>query len=117
MKTLIASIALLLICAAAQADIPLQDTQCGTLAQCANPAPGMDYLDYSVLHGRLIVSINGVTYDSGLNNATLEGGAVYAANGQSHMVTTVFATWRTCTRSGRGQTCLTHYELKSGSVQ
>lgn len=107
---------LLLLAAPAFADITLQDTLCGTLGQCANPAPGVEYLNYSANYGRLIVSINGVIYDSGVHLATIDGGTVYAADGSSHVVTTIFATWRTCNHVGRGQSCLTHWELKGGSI-
>lgn len=109
---------LALLCAPlAHADIPLQDTNCGTLAQCSNPAPGVSLLNYSVLHGRLTVIVDGVTYDSGLNRATAEGATVYAPDGSWREVTTVWATWRTCNHVGRGQSCVQHYELKSGSVE
>lgn len=107
----------LLLASPAYADIPLQDTNCGTLAQCPAPAAGVEYLNYSVLHGRLTVSIGGVLYDSGVGQATTAGATVYSPDGTWREVSTVWATYRTCNHVGRGQSCLTHYELKSGSIQ
>jgi hypothetical protein len=118
------SLACLLLTAAhvdAADPITLQDTECATPgAQCGTVAPGITlaYMPYyNQPYGRLTLVVNGVTYTSATQySATPEGGVVYA-NGQPLTVTTVFATWQTCTRTGRGQSCLTHWELKSGSVQ
>jgi hypothetical protein len=96
----------------------LTDTLCGTggIATCSNPGPEVSSLIYNSSNGQLIVTINDVQYQSARYTATEEGATVYAADGSSHVVQTVFATWITRTRSGRGQTVTTHWELKSGSV-
>ena len=117
MKALIAFACLFLFLAQAHA-ATLTDTVCGTggIATCANPGPGISSLIYNSSNGQLTVTINGVQYQSARYTATEEGAMVYTADGTSHVVQTVFATWRTTVRSGRGQTTTTHWELKSGSV-
>jgi len=108
---------LLLACATASAE-PLTPELCGTglTAICANPAPDISSLTFNPTWGRLTATINGVQYVSAPYSATAEGGTVYSADGTWKEVSTVWAMWLTCTRTGRGQSCITHYELKSGSV-
>ena len=98
--------------------ITLNDVPCSTglTAFCQNPAPGVSLLTFSPSGGRLTVTIDGMQYVSAPYSATAQGGTVYAADGTWKEVTTVFATWQTCTRTGRGQSCVTHWELKSGTI-
>lgn len=119
MKAFVLSALACLLCTAAQAaTITLNDTLCGTgTAICSNPAPGMSSLSFSPTYGRLTVMIDGVQYVSAPYSATAQGGTVYAADGTWKEVTTVFATWTTRVVSGRGAGYVTHWELKSGSVE
>lgn len=119
MKKLLLLLSLLLCIGTTQAaTITLNDVLCNTggIATCANPGAGVSSLIYNSSNGQLTVTINGVQYQSARYTATDQGGTVYAADGSSHVVETVFATWITRTRSGRGQVTTTHWELKSGSI-
>jgi len=120
MKKLLLALSLLLCIGTTRAaTIALNDTPCGSgiTAICSNPAPGITSLSYSSSFRRLVVVIDGMTYDSGLYQATPQGGSVYAADGSSRVVETVFATWTTYVRSGRSTAAVQHWELKAGSVQ
>ena len=114
MKSFLAAAFLTLMAFAARADIPLQDTQCGTglTAFCSSPAAGVSLLTFSPSGGRLTVTIDGVQYVSAPYSATAQGGTVYASDGTWKEVSTVFVTW--ITRSGRNT--VTHWELKSGTI-
>ncbi len=118
MKYLIAFALSFLFLAQAHAE-PLTPELCGTglTAFCSNAAPDISLLTYSPSGGRISVTIHGVLFVSAPYSATDLGATVYAPDGTWKEVTTVWATWRTCTRTGRGQSCLTHFELKSGSVE
>ncbi len=119
MKTLLLS-TLLLLCAATWGGT-LTDTLCGTNAVChnvpnADGAP-MDVLQYDWAHGRVLVTMSGTLYDSGLY--ALQGTPMswsslplWSAEGAQILLSAVFHTWRTCS----GRTCLTHWELTGGEV-
>jgi hypothetical protein len=106
------SLALLASTASAE---PLTPELCGTglTAICANPAPDISSLTFNPTWGRLTVTIAGVPYVSAPYSATAQGGTVYAADGTWREVSTVWATW--ITRASRNT--VTHWELKSGSVE
>jgi hypothetical protein len=96
--------------------LPAQTCSGTSTAQtCSNPAPGIEYLSQSEHYGRLLVTMNGEMYDSGL-------WAVYPASVNGEMVTssavltaadgttlTASITWKVVTASKciqEGRTCI-----------
>lgn len=79
----------------------------------------VDYISNATQYGRLVVSLNGDIYDSGLwAFPTLNGSPLYDANGAVIFVTLVFSeTRKPCVRSGRVTVCPVVITLTSGSIQ
>lgn len=121
MKSTALLLALILASFAAQAGT-LADTLCGaTPTVCKNVAnrdgPSVDLLQYDWAHGRVLVTLGGELYDSGLY-ALPNGSMAFSvltltsANGGQILLSATFRTWSTVS----GRTRLTHWELVSGSV-
>lgn len=100
----------------------LSDTLCGaTPTVCKNVAnsdgPAVDLLQYDWAHGRVLVTLGGELYDSGLyalpNGAmAFSGLTLTSADGGQILLSATFRTWSTVS----GRTRLTHWELVSGSI-
>lgn len=102
--------------------ITLGPDGCGTLKQCIS-IPNDAALDIS-FYGNSIqptnfgVFIDGIKYSGfGGNSSSMNGVPATAADGSTILFTGAFSTYRTCTHSGRGQYCLTHWQLIGGSIQ
>ena len=103
--------------------IALAPIDCGIVKQCVNVpndiAADVD-LYLAPQYSSMNVYIGGVRYYSPVGNAaSIANAQLTAVDGSGAMITMSgeFATHRTCTHSGRGQTCSTHWNLKSGSIQ
>jgi len=127
-------LALCLLAGAASAEtITLGTATCGTLKQCVN-IPNDTGAAVS-LYGApsypfFYVSIDGVQYvstvASGVEmvNVSLQSFTFpdptnpfqKQYTGSYAVISGTFSTYRTCTRSGRGQTCLTHWSLIGGTI-
>jgi hypothetical protein len=96
---------------------------CGTLKQCINvPNDAAADVDmyFAPSYSWLNLYIAGVRYYSPTGNgATITNVPLTAQDGSGTVVilSAQFATYRTCTHSGRGQTCTTHWNLLSGNLQ
>lgn len=79
----------------------------------------VDYISNAIQYGRLVVSLNGDIYDSGLwAFPTLNNSPLYDANGAVIFVTLAFSEVRKpCVRSGRATVCPVVITLTSGSIQ
>ena len=72
-------------------------------------------------YGRVSTTIDGVFYDSGLYalpaySLSFSDVALYGANGVTIHATASYYTTRNCVRTGRGQSCTTHYLLAAGDL-
>jgi hypothetical protein len=118
------SLSLLLACATAQATtIHLgTDTACDSAYICTNVPNDADahiaYIDWAAHYERVIVSLNGVTYDSGLWAAKAPTNvAAYAPSGAVIYVTLNFETVQSpCVREGRGIVCPLDVTLVGGTL-
>jgi len=77
-------------------------------------AAGLD-LDYYAATNYLVATmyVDGVPY---LGPNTPSYSVMTNSIGQSIIVQVVFSSYRTCTHSGRGQTCTTHWTLEGGTL-
>lgn len=134
MKAILLSLSLLLAAGAASAEtITLGTATCGTLKQCAdipndtgavislNGAPGYPYF-YVYIDGvqyvaavasgteMVNVSLQSFVFSNPTNPAQKQYTGSYA------VISGTFSSYKTCNRSGRGQTCLTHWSLIGGTI-
>ena len=124
MKSLIAFACSFLFLAQAHAEIITLDTESCTATKICFNVPNdagvsVDYISNATQYGRLVLSLNGDIYDSGLwAYPTLTDSPLYDANGAVIYVTLVFSEVRKpCVRSGRVTVCPVVITLTSGSVQ
>lgn len=109
--------------AANAGNIALAPEDCGITKQCIN-VPNDVGADVDLYLGPqypyMNVYIGGVHYYSPVGNgASISNVQLTAVDGTGATITVSgeFSTYRTCTHSGRGQTCATHWNLTSGSIQ
>jgi hypothetical protein len=110
----------------AKADtITLGSADCGTLRQCAvvpnNASVSVTALDAASQYGRVLVTIDDVTYDTGLwvvypMGASFSNVRLIGSDGTSIQLSAVYTSYKTCNQVGRGQSCGTHWTLVSGSI-
>lgn len=124
MKSLIAFACSFLFLAQAHAKtITLGSETCLATSVCFNvpndAGVSVDYISNATQYGRLVVSLNGDIYDSGLwAYPTLNNSPLYDAKGAVIFVTLVFSEVRKpCVRSGRATVCPVVITLTSGSIQ
>lgn len=125
MKMLIAFACSFLFLATAHAEtITLSSEPCTATKICFNvpndTGVSVDYISNATQYGRLVVSLNGDIYDSGLwVFPTLNDSPLYNADGSKVIfVTLVFSEVRKpCVRSGRVTVCPVVITLTSGSIQ
>ena len=97
--------------------------ECGTLRECINvPNDAAADVDmyFASSYKWLNLYVAGVRYYSPTGNgASIVNVPLTAQDGSGIVVvlSAQFGTYRTCTHSGRGQTCMTHWNLLSGSLQ
>jgi hypothetical protein len=128
MKTLIA-IGLLFSAGVQAETITLGPVGCGILKQCLE-IPNDSAVDASIYASPSLPAVNLylTTYDA-LGVPTKRSYRSPAGNGVSFtslqlqdsagnivLLTASFSTFRTCTRSGRGQTCSMHWNLLGGTI-
>lgn len=121
-------IALLLLAAGAApaavaGTITLAPVNCGITKQCVN-VPNDTAADVDLYlapqYNAMNVYIGGVHYYSPVGNGpSITNVQLTAMDGSGAVITVsgAFSTYKTCTHSGRGQTCSTQWNLMSGSVQ
>jgi len=120
MKTLL--LALLLVCTAAQAEpITLGVEDCGIINQCHDVpndvGANVTYLSYSSGTQQVQLILDGLIYSAfRVNSPPFVSLALFASDGTSVLLSAQYSTYRTCTHSGRGQTCSTHWVLQGGSI-
>lgn len=124
MRTLIAfACSFLFLAQVHAATISLGSEACTATKICFNvpndAGVSVDYISNATQYGRLLVSLNGDLYDSGLwAYPTLNGSPLYGANGAVIYVTLAFSEVRKpCVRSGRVTVCPVVITLMSGSIQ
>lgn len=126
MKSLFLIFALVLGCSLAKAGtITLSSTACTATNICYDvqndAGKTIDYLNYSAHYGRLLVSMDGVIYDSGLGSASssLQNVPLYSPYGESVIYVTVdfSQVHKPCVRSGRVTVCPVVITLTSGTIQ
>ena len=121
MKTIISALALSLAASVAGAEtITLGPVGCGLNFQCYN-IPNDKAVDVDLNGGwgvpKFWVAIDGVYYSGpSQNGANVDTFPMYDLAGNVVYLTAQFSTFHTCTRSGRGQHCSTHWNLLGGSV-
>ena len=121
MKTVLALIAMMGLTASVSAaeTINLGPVGCGLTRYCVPQTDTGDVVTLSAAYGNFThLSVNGVDYASTgqvyLNDYL--SFPLYAADGSQVLLTASFSTFRTCTKSGRGQHCSLHWNLTGGSV-
>ena len=111
--TLILSVAA--FAAQAQTTIILGPDGCGLNRQCID-IPNDGAVDLSLYSSPTAVNqylyVDGVQY-AGVNASP---SVMYAPDGSWLTLETAWTTYRTCTKSGRGQHCSTHWGLTGGTV-
>lgn len=120
MKHILIALALLTADIAAAGTVTLGTDPCGIVKQCIDipndagdtislyGAPGYPYF---------FLYIDGVQYKATVPSGMGVDSAVLTdANGDVAYLTASFSTYRTCTHSGRGQTCSTHWSLIGGTL-
>ncbi len=118
----LAGLALLFASPTVLADTALIPETCNTPgAQCQEAAGPNTTLVYAPQYGRVMFYTLSKTYDSGLYAVPLYATRfsalpLYAPDGSVEYLTVSFTTYRTCNVGGRGQSCLTHWVLQSGSL-
>lgn len=71
------------------------------------------YFVYPSVH----VYVDGIEYTAARGNGNpISGLVLYASDGSYVVLSTSWSTYRTCTHSGRGQYCLTHWTLTGGTI-
>jgi hypothetical protein len=119
MRSLLLS--LMLLSAAASAEtVTLGTTTCGTLKQCVE-IPNDAALDLNLYaspaYPWVHLYIDGVSfYSPSGNGMTFTNLAFTDPVGNIVYLSATFSTYKTCVRSGRGQTCLTHWSLLGGTI-
>jgi hypothetical protein len=112
----ILSLLLCLFALNAQAEtITLQPSGCGLTRYCLDVAndAGADIAIYAgPTYSNRTLYLRGVAY-TGPNTSP---SVMYAVDGAWLTLTTEFSSYVTCTKSGRGQHCSTHWTLMGGSV-
>jgi hypothetical protein len=123
MKILFALAFLLAFLRAHAETITLASEPCTATRICFNvgndSGVSVDYISNATQYGRLVLSLNGDIYDSGLwAYPTLNASPLYDANGNVIFVTLAFSDVRKpCVRSGRVTVCPVIITLMSGSIQ
>ncbi len=132
MKALLLSLTLMSALASAET-ITLGTVQCGTLKQCIDipndngavislyGAPGYPFF-YVYIDGVEYVST--VASGTEMVNVSLQSFTLpdpttpflRQYTGNYAVISGSFSTYRSCSRSGRGQTCLTHWSLVGGTI-
>jgi hypothetical protein len=120
MKRLILAAALTASLSAKAETITLGPSNCGTLKQCIdipNDAGVSLNLYGAPTYPYFYVIIDGDSFKSAVPSGTAGTDVTLAdAAGNVISLTYTFSSYKTCTRSGRGQYCLNHYALNSGGV-
>lgn len=127
MAVCVAAIAGCLVMGAAKAETinSTAPVDCGTLRQCAvvpnDAGESVTALDAAAQYGRVLVTINGVTYDSGLYVVLPMGDSfanvlLYGSDGSSARISASYTSYRTCNHTGRGQSCVTHWTLATTTI-
>ena len=110
------ALASLLLSLSAQAEtITLQPSGCGLTRYCLDVAndAGADIAIYAgPTYANRTLYLNGVAY-TGPNTSP---SVLYAVDGSWLTLSTEFSSYVTCTKSGRGQHCSTHWTLTGGAV-
>ena len=93
---------------------------CGTLKQCLS-VPNDQGLDISIYAGIqypwVHLYIDGVAfYAPSGNGMVLDNLAFQDPDGNIVYLSGTFTNYKTCTRSGRGQTCLLHWSFVGGTL-
>lgn len=124
MKMLIAfACSFLFLGQAKAATISLGGEACTATKICFNvpndAGVSVDYISNATQYGRLVVSLNGDIYGSGLwSYPTLNSSPLYSAKGAVIYVTLEFSeVHKPCVRSGRVTVCPVVITLMSGSIQ
>jgi hypothetical protein len=122
-KTLLCLIALLAIPVAHAETITLGSEACTSTNICYNvpndSGATVDYISNATQYKRLVVSIDGNLYDSGLWTVTsLQDVPLYDPSGAVIYVTLNFSVkTKPCVRSGRVTVCPRFVELTGGTIQ
>jgi hypothetical protein len=104
--------------------IELGTTDCGTLRQCYSiPTDTGDAVTF--INGTAsyyaYLTVDGVVYRGypvlPLGTSVFTSFPMTAADGSVALFSATFTSYRTCTTSGRGQTCVYHWALVNGTVQ
>lgn len=112
---------LLTLCGVAYADtVTLGPDDCGTLRACVS-VPNDAAVDVSIYanpsYPAFAVFVDGVKYSAAAGNARdIVAAPATAPDGSVVLLTASWTTYRTCTHSGRGQYCLTHWQLTGGTI-
>jgi hypothetical protein len=124
MKSLIAFACSFIFLANAHAEaITLSPEPCTATRICFNvpndAGVSVDYISDATQYGRLVVSLNGDIYDSGLwTYPSLNNSPLYDAKGAVIYVTLAISeVHKPCVRSGRATVCPVVITLTSGSIQ
>ena len=106
--------------AAMAGTINLGPIGCGNGRVCTNiPTDTGDVVTFSAPYGNwAYLYVNGKAYKSPSMEmlTSFDNYQMQAMDGSIALVTANYSTFRTCVRSGRGQTCTTHWNLLGGSV-
>jgi hypothetical protein len=120
MKALLASLALIAAGAAGAETITLGPQSCGILKQCISVPTdtGAAVSIYGAVgYPFFYVTVDGIYYKAAQPSGTvLDTVLVQDPAGNVAYISGSFTTYRTCTRSGRGQTCSTHWQFVGGTV-
>lgn len=122
MKNLLVVLALFVTSAHA-GTITLGTVDCGTLRQCYSvPTDTGDTVTFisGASSYYAYLTIDGVTYKGypvlPLGTLTFASFPMAAGDGRVALLSATFTNYRTCTTSGRGQTCVYHWALVSGTI-
>jgi hypothetical protein len=118
MKTLIALLAFASVASAET--ITLGPVGCGLNKQCIN-VPNDAAADVDIYgapgYNHFSIYLDGVQYvTQSASGYAFDNQAFQAADGSMILASGAFTTYKTCTRSGRGQTCSTHWNFTGGSI-
>lgn len=121
MKKVLLLLSLALMSAAASAEtVTLGTAPCGTLKQCVE-VPNDAALDVTIYAGTsyswVRLYIDGVAFYSPSGNGMVFDNLMFTDPvGNIVYLSGTFSTYKTCVRSGRGQTCLTHWSFLGGTL-